>query len=243
MPKREPFRLFVGDLHTDGPTAITSLAKVTNKAQEWLGETWQIIVKRAKAEARDKEFGLMLGGDLVDTEGREARLGAIDLLQPLANISSSIYGVPGTPYHVGEDGEEDRSVYDAFGARCKQWYRLEIGGKVLDWAHHGISISKSPWLEFNGLKAKIELTYWQSLRVGKRPPDVIIRHHAHRSPGIVRLRGIQAAVCPCFQLPNEFAAKVADGLLPTIGVLAWWPDQNSRLEIWDYAAPEEISFA
>lgn len=244
MPKvLEPFRLFLGDEHANSPTSITSRTRVTNKAQQWLLETFDDVTKRAKAEAKGKEFGLNLGGDATDTEGREARNAAIELLQPLANIASSIYGVPGTPYHTGEDGEEDRSVYDALGAKCKQWYRLDVGGKILDWAHHGIAVSKYPWLEYNGMKSKLEQVYWRCLSEGKRPPDLIVRHHAHRSPGILEERKMKVAVCPCWKLPDDFGAKVSDGVPVSIGALAWWPMQNNRLEIWSYAVPEDIAFA
>lgn len=237
----EPFRLFVGDMHTDSKTAITAPSKVSGPVQSWLSQSWESMVKCAKAEARDKEFVLMLGGDLVDTEGREARKSAEELLQPLTDIASAIYGVPGTGYHVGEDGEEDRSIYDTVKADCKQWRRLEIGGRILDWAHHGMSISKQPWTELNGMRAKGETLYWRCLQEGKRRPDVVIRHHVHRSPQVVHWRGMQLAFCPCWKLPDDFGAKVAEGILPTIGALAWWPLRD-RLEIWDYWIPEELAF-
>lgn len=240
MPKREPFRLFVGDLHTDGPTAITSPAKATNKVQEWLGETWQAVVKRTKSEARDKEFVLMLGGDLVDREGRLARLAAIELLQPLANISSGIYGVPGTDYHVGEDGEEDRSVYDQLGAKCKQVQTLAVSEKRLLWAHHGGALGVDGYAGLNNTAKKI----FNLCRENEiKAPDLVVLHHLHKAPkDFGYYRGVKVAVCPCWQLPNSYAAKRVTFDIPTIGALAWWPARD-KLEWWTYAIPEEIAWS
>lgn len=236
----EPIRVFVGDLHCEGPTGLSPKPK--NDQQYWLLACWAAAVSRVQALAVGKEFGLMLGGDLVDLPGRDARNAAIELLQPLANTASSVWGVPGTEYHVGDDGEEDRSVYDALGARdgrAKQVHRLRIAGRVLHWAHHAHRIGGEPWTEYDGLYRSAKRSH-EWARVQDKPvPDLVIGHHVHRSPGEARYRTTRAVVCGCWQLPTPYAAKRVTWSLPTIGLVIWWPARDVIEEL-TYVIPDEL---
>lgn len=236
----EPFCLFVGDLHAGSIHAVT--AKPQNDRQAWLIDTWAAMVKRGLALAQGREFYLMLGGDLVDEPGKKARDDAITLLQPLANVAAAVYGVPGTEYHVGDDGEEDRTVYDALGARGerqRQVHRLRIGGRVLWWAHHAVRLGGQPWTEFDGLYRGAKTAWEFSKLQDQPPPALVMAHHVHRSPGVARYRDTEVAVCPCWQLQTPYGAKLVSWSLPTIGAVGWWPVEN-RVEIMRYAIPPEL---
>ena len=236
----DPFRLFVGDLHAGALSGLTT--KPQNDRQAWLIDTWAAMVKRALALAQGHEFGLMLGGDLVDTPSKAARDDAAALLQPLANAAASVWGVPGTEYHVGDDGEEDRTVYDMLGARGerqRQVHRLKIGGRVLWWAHHAIRLGGQPWTETDGLYRGAKAAHEFARNQDQTPPDLVVGHHVHRAPGVTQYKSTRAVVCPCWQLQTPFGAKIVSWSLPTIGAVAWWPAQD-RLELMTYAIPPEL---
>jgi len=246
MGRKEPFYLFVGDLHVGSIEAVTLPAEVRNDRQKWLAQGWADLVKRTKAEAKTKSLRLMLGGDLVDLANIvDAQEIAVELLRPLANVADEVWGVYGTPYHVGEDGVEDRSIYGqlgARGARRAHHHWLDTGDGLLTWAHHGMPMSRDPWNELNGHKQLAERTYWSALQHGIGRVGYLVRHHVHRSPqgSPVSWRGVQVAVCPCWKMPDGFSGKFAPGLLPTIGALALRPGGRG-LELWTYEIPRRLA--
>lgn len=237
----DKFCLFVGDVHAGGGDAVS--LKPQDQRQSWLLDCWAAMVARGKALARGKSFSLMLGGDLVDRAGKQARDEAIALLQPLVNVSDEVFGVTGTEYHTNEDGEEDRTVYDAFGAtvvnkRQRRVQTLRVGGRILWWAHHAIGLGGKPWTEFDGLNAGAKTAHEMALHQGGEIPELVVGHHVHRSPGIGRYYDTQAVICPCWQLQTAYGGKRMPFSRPAIGAVAWWPT-DMRLEIMRYAIPEE----
>lgn len=236
----EPLRVFVGDIHCGAASGLT--ANPQNDRQAWLLATWAAAVSRVQALARGTEFGLMLGGDLVDLPGKKYRDDAVALLQPLSNIASSVWGVPGTEYHVGDDGEEDRTVYDALGAkdgRAKQVHRLKVGGRVLWWAHHANALGSTPWLEHDGLYRSAKRAHEWAREQGSAVPDLVLGHHLHRSAGVAHYKQTQALVCGCWQLPTPYAAKRVTWSIPTIGLVIWWPVRG-QIEELTYPVPYEL---
>lgn len=244
MRGKEALYLFVGDLHVGSIEAVTLPGEVRNARQRWLSERWRDLTKRVKAEAKTKSLRLMLGGDLVDLsdiiDGTEM---AVELLRPLANVADEVWGVYGTPYHVGEDGKEDRSVYGQLGAtgeRRNHHHWLGIPGGLLSWAHHGLRIGRDPWNELNGHKQLAERLYWQRLQHGREPVRFVMRHHLHRSPfgSPVVWRGVQVAVCPCWKFGDGFIGKVApDSPAPTFGAAVI---QGGHMELWRYEPPDNL---
>lgn len=236
--------LFVGDLHVGSKEALTVKGEASNARQLWLGERWAELVKRIKGEAKTKSLRLMLGGDLVDlADIVDATEMAVDLLRPLANVADEVWGVYGTPYHVGEDGKEDRSVYGqlgAVGSRRNHHHWLGIDGGRLSWAHHGMRISQDPWNELNGHRQIAERLYWRALQRGTEPVRYVVRHHVHRTPhgSPVRWRGTEVAVCPCWKFSDGFAGKhMPDGAPPTIGALMI---ADGRMEVVRYEPPNHL---
>jgi hypothetical protein len=236
--------LFVGDLHVGSKEALTVKGEISNPRQRWLGQQWADMTKRIKAEAKTKSIRLMLGGDLVDladiVDGTEM---AVDLLRPLANVSDEVWGVYGTPYHVGEDGKEDRSVYGQLGAvgrRRNHHHWLMVDGGKLSWSHHGMKISQDPWNELNGHRQIAERLYWRAMQQGVEPVRFVMRHHVHRTPAgsPVRWRGTDVMVCPCWKFGDGFTGKhMPDGAPPTFGVGVI---TDGRMEAWTYEPPNSL---
>lgn len=245
MSKPKPrLLLFVGDLHVGAPEALAVKESVANRQQKWLWEQWQNLIKRTREAAREYDVWLMLGGDLVDLPGEvDCVENAIDLLRPLVNVAREVYGVYGTPYHVGEDGGEDRTVYGQLGVRGdrrRQHHWLDIDGAYMSWAHHGLGVGKNPYTALNGHKRMAEDLYWQAKEVGGYEVGYAVRHHAHVVPpgAPVYWKNVWVSGTPCWVFPDAFAGKVAPGRMPTIGATVL---RDGRLEVWRYAIPESLA--
>ena len=232
-------------MHSESDTGLVPASEVKNKGHEWLLESYNDLTRRVLDAVIGCEFGLRLGGDLVDSPGRDARNMAYELLRPFVNrADKNIYGVPGTEYHVADDGEEDRSIYDLCGATCKQYHALEIAGQKVAWAHHLLKVGGTPWTELNGFKQAAESMYFCSLQYGTKSPTLAVGHHVHRVPqgAPVVWRGITVTTVGCWKLPDSFSAKVAPGKLPTIGAMLYWP-QEHRVQHITYDIPPEIAYS
>lgn len=234
----DPLYCFVGDIHAGSKRGLS--AKPQTAAQTWLLETWAAFVRRVGLLSERHELYLMLGGDLVDSPGRDARNDALALLTPLASRARGVCGVPGTEYHVGDDGEEDRSIYDMLGAKVLQRHRLSAAGREFVWAHHALRVGGQPWTEHDGLYRSAKSFAMAAVLGGRPAPALVVGHHVHRSPGIGRYADTLAVVCPCWQLGTAFGAKVRPWSEPHIGGLLWWPAVHT-LETVIYATPAEYA--
>jgi hypothetical protein len=234
--------VFVGDLHVGGKHAVSASPHRRYAGQQWLYKSWLNFTKRIATLKRDHSVKLMIGGDLVHVPGDEdAEADALDLLRPLAKGAADVWGVYGTEYHVGPDGNDDKGIYRQLDARCAHHWRLEVApGHDLDWSHHGMSLGKLPWTELNGHRQLAESVYWRSQQRGRPAPSFIARHHVHVCPdgSPVQHRGSWVSVVPCFCLPDGYAGKVSPGQPPTIGGVIWIPGQ--RPEIVRYDIPQRF---
>ncbi len=232
----QPIRFVaIGDTHTGSTTGLAPKTRVTNAGQAWLLETYNGAVKEI---IKGGPFILGLGADLVDGHHhnsrqvwgnwKEQRDASIELLQPLANKAIAIYGLLGTEAHSGDAGEHDHQVAQELGAKhIGQHLTLRIAGRILSWAHHGLSVSRMGWLNDSGLISAIRQIDDAHLRGRiKHRPDCLISHHAHRSPKPATLRGITAGVCGCWQLPTPHGFKISPRDSVDIGYLVWYPDTN-----------------
>lgn len=244
MRGKEALYLFVGDLHVGSIEAVTLPGEVRNARQRWLSERWRDLTKRVKAEAKTKSLRLMLGGDLVDlSDIVDATEMAVELLRPLANVADEVWGVYGTPFHVGDDGKEDRSIYGQLGAIRERrnhhhWLATPFG--KLSWSHHGLNIGRDPWNELNGHRQVAERLYWQMLQAGRERVRFVVRHNVHRTPdgSPVRWRGTEVAVTPCWKFGDGFVGKVAPaGPMPTFGALTI---DASGLQVRRYEPPDNL---
>lgn len=238
----------IGDEHIGGSHSLTE--RPLNIRQEWIRERFAEAYAWALNELAPRyRLRVLFGGDTVHLPGNdEWRAEAERLLRPWVDLAEGdAWGVPGTPFHVGIDGAEDRAIYRGLGlgpGRVKQVHFLRCDGEVLNWAHHGASVSKRPHLSANGLVSMATDAAIRALQYGDRPPSAIIRHHAHASPygGPVKVAGVWAGVTGCWALPDDFAAKVAAGIRPAIGILVWKPGEGVMQE-HNYVMPLDVIYA
>lgn len=237
--------LFTGDHHVGSDDAIAPVSLTRTNVSRRLLDKWSgDFLPHLKRQAKNHRLLLALGGDHVEGhhhnsfrvwgDAKEQRDAAIALLLPLANMADDIIAVCGTEAHVGSGGEDDRQVAQELGARIvSQRVLLRVGGRLLDWAHHGIAVSQNGWMADSGIATAIRRADDAALRNHQPAPDLILSHHAHRSPAPVFMRGMWGAVCGAWQASTPYGSKIAPRSCVDIGVIAWWPELNI-LERWLY---------
>jgi hypothetical protein len=251
---REPLAVFLGDLHAgsklapgvaytdaDGGHHFPSLTQ--NGLRDFLSQA----LADTKVLAKGCDILFLAGGDLVDGVGHHGSIQtigtqdeqagwAVELLSPWADIATWGYGLKGTDAHVGDSGQQDLSVCGRLGFTSQHFWRIEVGGRLLDWAHHAQG-SRKPWLTSGGPVALANKTYFEYLERGERLPNVIARHHLH-FPVHVMAKGIQVVSVPGWQAQTSFSRKLdANGLL-TVGVALWWPLRDT-VRLLPYNFPAE----
>lgn len=243
-PAKPSVWVFVGDLHCK-PTGLWAEDNLSarNKRQLWLMQSWRSAVKEIVALGKAHTMILALGGDMVDLPGKAARDAALGLLQPIARagVAAEVWGVVGTPYHVGPDGSEDRQIYQELGAakHTSHMHRLIVDGRRLWWSHHGAALGVDAATGLHNTAKKI----WTACREHEwNAPSLVVTHHVHhaiRDYGYYR--GVKVAVTPCWQLPDDYTAKRITWSAPTIGYLVWWPATDA-LQWRTFPIPESLLY-
>lgn len=246
MSRNDPFLIWVGDTHTyPGGNGLVPKYAITSVEQEFLWGCWLDVIRRTKTEARKYEVITCFGGDMVDRpDSAEAIDLAVDVLKPLVNLSARSFGIYGTPWHVGESGKEDRGVYGQLGIERKDQggqFWLSVGGQLVNWAHHGLAVADDPYRELDGCYALAKRQKAREVYRGYPVATAIVRHHRHLVPtDDLTAYGKKVRVVGCFKMPDSFGHKVAPGILPDIGVLAYWPREH-RFETWRYPIQHKIT--
>lgn len=251
---REPFVVWIGDLHagstvapgvayTSADGAPRPLSRLQERLVDLLDQAWA-DTQRAAAGC---DIVLLLGGDLIDGDrhhGTHQTNGSVNeqiewaeqLLKPWADIAAQGYGLLGTDAHVGHNGTDDKTVCGRLGFPAKQFWRLRIGGRLLDWAHHA-SGSRKPWLSASGPVSLANKTFYEYLEHDEELPSVIARHHMHY-PNHVMAKGIQVVSVPGWQAQTDFSYRIDPNGLLDVGVAWWWP-RRDKVQVKTYSWPAE----
>lgn len=203
-----------------------------NAGQRWLLGKWGEFIASVKAQTKGRRLVLVLGGDLVDGARHHGTFqswgtpqaqvaAAVELLLPLANIASKIYGLRGTPCHAGESGADDAAVIKELGGKAAYRWQLEIDDTLFDVAHHGRRDGRV-WTEGNAGLAEI-----RKARLAGRSPHYIIRHHVHKHD-LIAHSGITFAACPSWQLQTEHGRRIDPANIDDIGGLIWTKSDGLR---------------
>lgn len=245
----------VGDLHAGGTTAIAIPFLTADKQlvhpspyQDWLKSKFDALIERAKQEAVGHWVTVLEGADRVDGVGhhgttqtvgtrRDQRNMAKEILRPLVSMADRAYALLGTDSHVGSNGEEDQDIADKLDMEARARWRLNIGGKVINWAHQGV-LGQREWTLDNPLLTLAQSVEIQSLKRKQPVPDLILRHHVHRGRSIVATNGIRVVTCPCWQFPTSWLLAKYTEAWPDIGGMLYWPEQD-RVEIIRYELPDD----
>ena len=99
-----------------------------NQAQLFILDSWLSFWETIKRKKRRKKLTVVVNGDAVDfhqkhsnrqivTQNKATALKmAIDILEPVANMSDYLFFLRGTEAHVGADGEGEELLADDLGA-------------------------------------------------------------------------------------------------------------------------------
>ena len=144
---------------------------------------------------------------------------AVKIFLPQVNRAERVYGVRGTPAHVGSAGRYDNAVMRELGAGKPSAYHAEISisGVLFDVAHHGPGIGKKAWTAISYAKNVL----FKRLLRRRRAPRVIVRAHVHRKlHETVRDPHSGAIISPAWQFVHKIETEedIADvgGTLVTV---------------------------
>jgi len=212
----------------------------SNPGQEYLWECWLDFSKRAKRF--DPEF-VIVNGDCVDgpqkknhgseislPDPKDQALAAIETLKVLKRSVSrhaKWYFTQGTPYHVGHFGDAEEGIAEALGGqtypsvgtgwRCREILWLNVGGVVIEAAHH-ISTSTG-FYRLTSLDREMQWSAITAKDTSKGVPkvDLVVRSHVH-SFSAGEHASKQGVTTPCWQLQTRFMRKNSTTrMLPDIG--------------------------
>jgi hypothetical protein len=219
-----------------------------SKLQQWINSKRDKCLYIIKMHARTHKICLMRGGDSIQGDNKKSGQfvgtteqqcwGAIDWNMPFVNLADRNEALIGTEFHVGLNGKSDRFIAKELGARIYNYRRLEVGGRIIDWAHK-CQMGNLDWTECNSfLRVAKEMEY-RCLRNKQPLPDLMMSHHVHRARCVVAPNGITVATGACWQLPTmNLYQSNPRSVYPDIGMVLYWTREN-RIEpiTWTPAMP------
>lgn len=244
----------VGDLHTNSvyglfpPSFTLDAGNVisANKYQAWLWDCWLDFSEYIK---RYDVCHVIVNGDLPQgINFKDAQLMSVneaDQIKLAATVLDPLLyraGLPkpklfiarGTGFHDGRSGALAEVIAQKVGAipdeggcysRWQIW--LNWRGHLVHATHH---IGVAPVYPYTPLAR--ELTNWKIRSVsGGLLPDVDLRAHVHRCNAIQDNSGRWIATSPAWQLQTQYTHQKAPAMLPEIGGLIVWENDDGELYI------------
>lgn len=171
-----------------------------NSMQRFSWSVWQEAKQWVKQVMDGKPFDAVLGGDLVDglhhgsttamsDNIKDQEEAAIEILEDMIAGADRRYAERGTEAHVGPAACSDERIAKRLGcipnedgqhARYDLWYRLGApDGPLVHFLHHIGTVGTQAY-ESTALMKEYTEACIESARMGRQPPDVIVRHHRHR---------------------------------------------------------------
>lgn len=218
--------------------------KPQNDGQKYLWECWQEMKTKAARFAIDS---VVVNGDLIEGKQPKQKASELTLIAPNDQESAAVFlmrdlrnwiekntgrqvpffFVQGTEYHEGRGAEELESIAarvqganidsNLSGRHSKEILDLDIGGTILNFAHHlggGSGFTRSGSLDAEALWCQITSSKGQAVSA-----DLIVRSHLHFFMHVEHTQR-HAFLCPCWQLQTRFARhRSAYKLIPDIGAL------------------------
>lgn len=165
-------------------------------------------------------------------EATQLRL-AVDVLEPLINITNQLYIVRGTEAHVGNSGSMEEKLADDLSAEpdkatgAQSWWhlKLDVNNVRFDIAHHA-TMGRLPHTKPNSANKLAAMAIFASAERRERPPSLVVRSHMHQwadSGDNYATRAIQLAG---WQLATGYVHRIQPGALADIGglIVVCYPD-------------------
>jgi hypothetical protein len=224
-------------LHTPHPVrmdegATREPSRVQMALWRWWSEFWDKWVPEA---TRGEPYTVVFNGDGIDGvhhnsvtqishNHEDQKRIAYELLAPVVErCEGRYYHIRGTEAHVGESAHNEEALAKELGAipngqgkhaRCELWKLVGSGrpeNRVLVHLLHHIGTTGSMAYESSAVHKEMTEAYAEAGRWGRRPPDVIVRSHRHRSFKTElptdNTRGV-SVVTPAWQCKTPFTWKI-----------------------------------
>lgn len=248
--------LHVGSIYGMLPPDFVSsdgAEKPQNDGQRYLWDCWQDMKTKAAQFSIDS---VVVNGDLIEGKQPKQRASELTLVAPNDQESAAVFlmrdlrnwiekntgrqvpffFVQGTEYHEGRGAEELESIAarvqganissNFSGRYCKEVLDLDMGGTVLNFAHHvggGSGFTRSGSLDAEALWCQITSSKGQAVSA-----DLIVRSHLHFFMHVEHTNR-HAFLCPCWQLQTRFARhRSAYKLMPDIGALIFHVGSDAK---------------
>lgn len=149
---------------------------------------------------------------------------AVELMRSHVGKVDRLFVVRGSTAHSKQQGMADETVARELGAvrnaagwRSDYRWRIDVGGVIIDAAHH-IMGNGVPWTNGNNVRRALMTTVLRAIERDEAPPHVMIRSHVH-NPAQYEFGGRRIYITPSFKLRDEYAHKIGAGLAPIGGLL------------------------
>jgi hypothetical protein len=199
-----------------------------NHHQRWLWECWQDALAEVEGTALGDPFCLLVNGDA--TEGIHHRSPevvasliehhcqmAATALQPLAKLASKTYITRGTECHTHDVESYLARLLNAEDGKARDKWLLEIGGCLVDAAHH-IGATSRTYLEASLLSIVLGNARLNAVRAGHPPAQVFLRAHRHCG-GVYSDGSGMMCVTGGWQFLTRHGHKVVGDAIPRPSVL------------------------
>ena len=231
----------VSDLHIGSTVALPAAREYVlpdgqrlhaSPAQLWVLECWnKFWAEFHKLPA--KRSAIIVNGEFCEGEHHAAQQisgqaevmesMAIELMRKHVSKVDKLYVVRGSQAHSKQQGMADETVARELGAarnasgwRSDYRWRIEVGGVLLDVAHH-ISGGGVPWTAGNNVRRALMTTVLRAAERGERAPDIMLRAHVHQ-PATFEFGHTRIFITPSFKLRDEYAHKIGASLAPIGGI-------------------------
>jgi len=141
-------------------------------------------------------------------------------------LGGAFYVLRGTEAHTGGNGELEELLADDLDATRDEktglaswwWLPLEIGGVTFDIAHHPQTSSRRPWTRGSAAARQAAITWAEYCLAGKKPPDVVLRGHAHYFGDSGTTLPTRCFFLPPWQITTAFGHRLgAGGMVEPVG--------------------------
>jgi hypothetical protein len=125
---------------------------------------------------------------------------------------------------------------------------LNIGGYLIDYAHHGPNVGSRKWLEGNELRLYLRSIMMSEIMEGRKPPDIVMRGHYH----VYRREFLEiiangnsftswAVLLPGFTFKDDYTRRATRSeFKQTVGMLAFEIIDGHLFEVYRFTKTVDI---
>lgn len=179
---------------------------------------------------------------LVSHSPADAKRIALAAFEPALAVADIVFVCRGTEAHAGEDSHIDEELSWDMNAvrvvpdepRARWLHLIEVGGVVIEIAHHPGVGHGVPWTAGNDANKLAFISWSKYAAAGIRPPDVIVRGHTHKYSDSGRNHRTFAVINRSWKATDAYAQKFGGSPTPLpIGGAAFLC-RDGRYEHIDY---------